>query len=301
MAGKKKQQPKQVVALGDLVTPPAERVVLTEALLLRMFGKAKTERVKLFAPHLIAVCQENNIDTIDRIAAFLATVAEESGNLAKVREDLYYSAQRLAVVWPKRFAVNPAAKKTDKDYGLPNAKAAACAGQPEKLANEVYGGRNGNRPPSKDDDDIPDGFQYCGRGLIQITGRANYEAYAAAANRRANTLAAWLESPEGATRSAAWYWSSRNLNTVLRTHGFLGVSKVVNQGNVKASGAPVNMKERQGYFDQFSAILRFQLPPPAVAPTLLPKAIPAPFQKDRPGIEPGMFTMPPMGTIWRTG
>ena len=87
-------------------------------------------------------------------AHFVAQVLHESGGLRWLEENLSYSAERLTAVWPKRF---------------PNAdRARPYARNPEKLANYVYAGRMGNSEPG-------DGWRYRGRGLIQITGRSNYE------------------------------------------------------------------------------------------------------------------------------
>ena len=88
------------------------------------------------------------------LAHFLAQVLHESGMLTHLEENLNYSADRLVVVWPRRF---------------PNAdRARPYARNPEGLANYVYAGRMGNSAPG-------DGWRYRGRGLIQITGRSNYE------------------------------------------------------------------------------------------------------------------------------
>lgn len=91
------------------------------------------------------------------LAYIMATAHHETGaRFAPVEENLNYTAKRLCQVWPSRF---------------PNASAAApYAGNPEKLANKVYGGRMGNVAPG-------DGWKYRGRGLVQITGKANYDKY----------------------------------------------------------------------------------------------------------------------------
>ncbi len=97
------------------------------------------QRRSLSAPHLAAVLAEANHET--------------GGTMQPLEENLNYSAKRLTQVWPARFPTLAAA--------------APFANNPRKLANKVYGGRLGNTGPD-------DGWLYRGRGLAQITGKANY-------------------------------------------------------------------------------------------------------------------------------
>ncbi|TFW33389.1 glycoside hydrolase family 19 protein [Massilia horti] len=90
-----------------------------------------------------------------RVAHFLAQVLHESQALTVEYENLSYSAQRLAQVWPARFRPHG-----PLDPG-------AYARNPRKLANLVYGGRMGNTRPD-------DGYTFRGRGLLQLTGRDAY-------------------------------------------------------------------------------------------------------------------------------
>lgn len=91
------------------------------------------------------------------LAAILAEAYHETGGaMQPVSENLNYSAQRLTQVWPKRFQTLSAAKP--------------YANNPRRLANKVYGDRLGNVDPD-------DGWIYRGRGLAQITGRANYQKF----------------------------------------------------------------------------------------------------------------------------
>ncbi|WP_104663406.1 hypothetical protein [Ensifer adhaerens] len=88
------------------------------------------------------------------LAAVLAEVHHETGGTMRpLEENLNYSARRLTQVWPARFPTL--------------ASAEPYAGNPRKLANRVYGGRLGNVEGD-------DGWAFRGRGLAQITGRANY-------------------------------------------------------------------------------------------------------------------------------
>ena len=87
----------------------------------------------------------------------------------------------------------------------------------------------GNTP---DDDD--DGRRYKGRGLLQITGTANYRACSQALFGDAQTLIdhpELLELPENAARSAAWYWLSRRLNALADAGDFTAITRRINGGN----------------------------------------------------------------------
>lgn len=95
------------------------------------------------------------------LAAILATAYHETGgSMQPVEENFNYTAKRLMQVWPARFPTM--------------ASAEPYAGKPRKLANRIYGGRLGNI-------EADDGWRYRGRGLAQITGRANYAKFGVAA------------------------------------------------------------------------------------------------------------------------
>jgi len=91
------------------------------------------------------------------LAHFLAQCAHESGNFKYVRENLNYSAQGLLKTFPRYFS---------KDT------AEIAARKPELIANIVYGSRMGNGPK-----DTNDGFRFCGRGYIQLTGKDSYKQF----------------------------------------------------------------------------------------------------------------------------
>lgn len=95
--------------------------------------------------------------SIDLLSYSLATTYHEVGlNLVPVSENLNYTAKRITEVWPSRFKTLAAAQ--------------AVAGNPQKLANSVYGGRLGNTGSN-------DGWLYRGRGYSQITGKENYAKF----------------------------------------------------------------------------------------------------------------------------
>lgn len=77
-----------------------------------------------------------------------------------------------------------------------------------------------------------DGYKYRGRGLIQITGRANYQAFQ---NSRYCTDDIMedpqlLELPLGATKSAMWWWWKHGLNELADSDCFVAITKTINGG-----------------------------------------------------------------------
>lgn len=172
--------------------------------------KISDSKASEWHPFLKSTCDEFGITLKYQIAAFLANVAIESGNLSTFVENLNYSSSRLLQIFPKYF-------KTKED-------ADAYAGKPEKIANRVYGNRMGNG-----DESSGDGFKYRGRGLIQLTGKSNYQA----CNRSgipAMDNPDYLATKEGAARSAGWYWKSRGCNTPADQSDITKVRMLVNGG-----------------------------------------------------------------------
>jgi putative chitinase len=76
-----------------------------------------------------------------------------------------------------------------------------------------------------------DGYKYRGRGLIQVTGRANYQAASVALGVDLIAEPEKLGEPELAARSAAWFWRSHNLNKIADAGDFDGISDIINRGH----------------------------------------------------------------------
>jgi putative chitinase len=74
-----------------------------------------------------------------------------------------------------------------------------------------------------------DGFKFRGHGLIHITGRKNTRECLEALRRPDNDIA-YLETPDGASRSAAWFFKTRGCNVAADVGNFWSVSKIVNGG-----------------------------------------------------------------------
>lgn len=108
----------------------------------------------------------------------------------------------------------------------------------ELASGEEYEGRKdlGNSQPG-------DGPLFKGRGLLQITGRTNYEACGRALDLPLVQTPQLLEAPAGACRSAAWFWVTHELNELADENKFCAITKIIN-------GGYNGIDERLGYYLQ---------------------------------------------------
>lgn len=162
---------------------------------------------------LVQILPEYEIDTPERIAAFLAQCVHESGGFKAIKENLNYKAASLRKVFPKYFP-------TDE-------LAAQYAHNQEAIANRVYGNRMGNG-----DEDSGDGYTYCGRGLIQLTGHDNYRAFADSLSMTMPETVEFLQTFEGCVQSACWFWESNGLNDLADKGDIKGMTKRINGGYI---------------------------------------------------------------------
>jgi len=77
-----------------------------------------------------------------------------------------------------------------------------------------------------------DGFRYCGRGLIQLTGKTNYEWFAASIETPVEEIPEYLQTFEGAVQSACWFWETNNLNQWADKGDILTLTKRINGGTI---------------------------------------------------------------------
>lgn len=157
-----------------------------------------------------AACVRFEINTVRRVAAFIAQIAHESGFQAR-SENLNYRAERLCEVWPNRFP----------NIGV----ASQYAHNPERLANKVYGGRMGNG-----DEASGDGWRFRGVGPLQVTGRANMTAFAAAIGKSVDDALAYAQTLEGGIMAAAWFWEDNDINRLADTPGVGDETRRINGG-----------------------------------------------------------------------
>jgi putative chitinase len=145
---------------------------------------------------LVQLLPSYEINTPERIAAFIAQCAHESANFTILKENLNYRWETLRRIFPSHFPTDAIAK----DY-------ASRPNKQEAIANRAYANRMGNGP-----EESGDGYRYCGRGLIQLTGRDNYAWFAASLGITPQEASEYLETFEGAAQSACWFWETNNLN-----------------------------------------------------------------------------------------
>ena len=158
-------------------------MLITSQQLLRILPMSGV-KASLFAPMLSIAMERFGIVGPKRVAAFIAQVGHESGQLRYVRE-----------IW-----------------GPTSAQA-------------LYEGRAdlGNNVPG-------DGFKFRGRGLIQITGRANYAACGEALGLDLVNHPELLEQPQFACSSAAWFWATNGLNPLADAGKFKTITRRINGG-----------------------------------------------------------------------
>ncbi len=162
---------------------------------------------------LSEICPEYDIDSPKRVAAFVAQCAHESGGFKFLKENLNYKAASLRRVFPK--------------YFLDDATAAQYANKPQMIANRVYANRMGNG-----DEASGDGWRYCGRGLIQLTGKNNYTFFAASLEMPVEEVPDYLETFEGAVQSACFFWEQNKLNQWADSGDILTLTKRINGGTI---------------------------------------------------------------------
>ena len=156
------------------------------------------------------------INTPQRIAAFMAQCAHESGGFTALKENLNYKPATLRKLFSKYFPTDALAEEY---CARPNKQ--------EAIANRVYANRMGNG-----DEASGDGYKYCGRGLIQLTGKSNYVAFADSLEITPEEASDYLATFEGAAQSACWFWESNKLNQWADKGDILTLTKKINGGTI---------------------------------------------------------------------
>ena len=197
--------------------------MITLDLLQKIAPKTKVAILEKFVDPMNYVAEHYDMyENPRRCAGFLAQIAHESGGFNAVIENLNYSAKGLMTTFKKYFPTEELAKQYER--------------KPEMIANRVYANRMSNG-----DEASGDGFRFRGRGLIQLTGRANYTKFANDLGISIDDTVAYLETPNGAVSSAGWFWDNNKLNQYCDKDDFVTLTKRIN-------GGTIGLEDRQHHY-----------------------------------------------------
>lgn len=160
------------------------------------------------APVLDSLGASYGVTTLPRWWCFLGQIAVESDYFRRLREDLWYTAPRIGVVWPELAD-----------------RAESLAGNPEALANAAYANRLGNG-----DEASGDGWRFRGRGLIQITGRDNYQRFGEIAGIDLIDAPESAATPAIAVQIALAYWQHTGCNELADQNNIREITLRINGG-----------------------------------------------------------------------
>ena len=186
---------------------------------------------------LLKAFKKYAINTPNRIAHFLAQLHEETGGFVKLSENLNYSPARLM----ETFGANQITPAQANQYG----RTANRKANQEAIANIVYGGEWGKK--NLGNTQVGDGWRFRGRGLIQLTGRANYQAYKNYSGIDVVSNPDIASRPDIAIDIAGWFWSIRyNLNPIADNNNISSITKKIN-------GALTNFSKRIKQLNYYSS------------------------------------------------
>lgn len=179
------------------------------------------------------------INTVNRVAGFIAQCAHESNNFRVLQENLNYSSKALDAIFGKYFV---RAGRNAKEYHR----------QPEKIANVIYASRmdNGNTESG-------DGWRFRGRGVIQLTGRHNYTKFGSSLSITAEQAIKYVKTKKGALESACWFWDTNKINRYADKQDITGMTKRIN-------GGTIGLADRKKHYKHALEVLGGHWSPPKV-------------------------------------
>lgn len=182
-------------------------------------------QARVFLEPLRRVFDRFEISSPVRMAAFIAESAHESANFTRLEENLHYSRpERIMAVFPSTVHST--------------ADAAPLINNPQALASKVYANKLGNG-----DEASGDGWRYRGRGLFQITGRANYMVAGGALSVDLKSHPDLVAEPESAAMTAGWFWSAAGCNGLADGSQIDAITRKIN------GRAMLGADERRSRFD----------------------------------------------------
>jgi putative chitinase len=159
------------------------------------------------------------INTINRVASFMAQTAHESGDFRALEENLNYSVDGLLRTFPRYFGPG---KRNPADY----------ANNPQKLANYVYMDEFRSKSAALGNTRPGDGWRFRGGGVKQLTGRNNFTRFGASIGMTPEAAADYVRTNRGAFESACWFWKTNNLARFADRDDIEGMSRAVNGGTI---------------------------------------------------------------------
>ena len=190
-------------------------------------GQASAE---LWVSHVNTALTLCGCTTPEHVAQWIAQVGHESDSMKRLGESLNYTPNGLMETWPARFN-----DETAQRLGRTATKPA----DQEAIAEIAYGGRMGNVHKG-------DGYRFRGRGLIQITGRANYRECGQYIGQDLEQEPSLLEMRSTAAASTAWYWRKHKLTGL--NGDVLRVTRLIN-------GGTNGLADRQARYDKALSVL----------------------------------------------
>lgn len=170
------------------------------------------------------------INTLNRVAGFIAQTAHESNNYKVLSENLNYSSQALDSLFSKYFAK---AGRNSADYHR----------QPEKIANVIYANRMDNGDTASGD-----GWRFRGGGILQLTGRHNYTEFGKTVDMTAEQATDYVRTKKGAIESACWFWKTNGLNKFCDADDIVGMTKRIN-------GGTIGLEDRKKHYQHAQEVL----------------------------------------------
>lgn len=197
----------------------------------------KLENLKGHVPDSVlleipGVMEKFAINTTLRLAHFLAQCSHESGGFKALNENLNYSKDGLLKTFPKYFTA-----KLAESY----------ARKPDLIGSRIYANRMGNG-----DEKSHEGFNFHGRGYIQLTGKENYTAFGKAINEDVVTHPN-LVAEKYPLLSAAWFFSKNGINAI-SDKGATDV--VVESVTRRVNGGTIGLDDRKAKFVLFYGLLK---------------------------------------------
>jgi putative chitinase len=156
------------------------------------------------------------IVTPARVAGFVSQCQHESADFNILTENLNYGAKGLMTIFKKYYQDETLAKAHER--------------KPQLIANRVYANRMGNGPEASGD-----GWTFRGRGLVQLTGRANYTQCSLdlfGDNTLVEDPDVVANTPAYSILTACWFWHKNRLNDICDRGDVVLLSKKINGGTI---------------------------------------------------------------------